>query len=621
MTGDRLRPARPVGLLVVLVLLAAGRPAAAEDGILFVHLTDPQDRPLAGVHIGPAGKGSPTVTDGAGRGRIRLPPEIHSSQEIELEVAAGSGPSAWVFISPWNRRARVPPFAGSEAVDIVLAHPGNRLDLLESVSGRLAIEKTILTKIAERTTKEEISEEQRRRVLAEQAAVYRLTPEEINRTIREHGPKSPDLEEQGLAALYDRNYPLATRDLSAELEHREQDLKQAAERVADTAFFLAQSLVGEGHYHQAVVALQRADSLRPDSRSVLDSLGWALLDDGQLTEARKTFVRAASASSAAAASPESDLEPTEGLAACLEALGDFSGARKLQDQVLDARRRLLGVDHPDTLSAMSSLAATLSDQGDLPGARKLEEQVLDTRRRILGLDHLDTLSAMNNLANTLSDQGDLPGARKLREQVLDTRRRILGPDHPDTFSAMSNLANTLSGQGDLPGARKLQEQVIDARRRILGVDHPDTLSAMSNMAATLWDQGDFPGARKLQEQVLDARGRILGPDHPDTLTAMNNLAATLWKQGDLPSARRLEEQVLGARRRILGPRHPDATSSEWNLLLLVTELNDATATIDLVEHLRWLLDADEKALSSDQRQIRDSLRASGRAALPHQPQR
>jgi len=211
MTNDRLRLARPLGSLLFLALLLAGRPAAADEGILFVHVTDPQERALAGIQIGPAGKGSPTVTDSAGRGRIRLPPEIHSSQEIELEVTAGSGASAWVFISPWNRRARVPPFAGSEAVDVVLVHPGNRLDLLDSVAGRKALEKSVLTKITELTTKEGISEEQRRRVLDEQAAVYGLTPEEVNRTIREHGPKSPDFEEQGLAALYERNYPLALR--------------------------------------------------------------------------------------------------------------------------------------------------------------------------------------------------------------------------------------------------------------------------------------------------------------------------------------------------------------------------------------------------------------------------
>ena len=66
--------------------------------------------------------------------------------------------------------------------------------------------------------------------------------------------------------------------------------------------------------------------------------------------------------------------------------------------------------------------------------------MLAGRERVLGPDHPDTLSAMNNLAVSLSDQGDLPAARALWEKVLAGRERVLGPDHPDTLSAMNNLA-------------------------------------------------------------------------------------------------------------------------------------------------------------------------------------
>jgi hypothetical protein len=54
---------------------------------------------------------------------------------------------------------------------------------------------------------------------------------------------------------------------------------------------------------------------------------------------------------------------------------------------------------------MNELASTLYAQGDLGGARKLEEQVLEASRRVLGEDHPHTLTAMNNRASTLSAQG------------------------------------------------------------------------------------------------------------------------------------------------------------------------------------------------------------------------
>ena len=61
------------------------------------------------------------------------------------------------------------------------------------------------------------------------------------------------------------------------------------------------------------------------------------------------------------------------------------------------------------------------------------------RRRILGEDHPDTLTSASQLANDLFGLGNYPQARELQEETLTRRRRILGDDHPDTlFSAASS---------------------------------------------------------------------------------------------------------------------------------------------------------------------------------------
>jgi hypothetical protein len=89
----------------------------------------------------------------------------------------------------------------------------------------------------------------------------------------------------------------------------------------------------------------------------------------------------------------------------------------------------------------------LRGQGDLQGARDLHEQVLDAYRRVLGDEHPDTLNSMNNLAATLRGQGDLQGARDLQEQVLDVRRRVLGDEHPDTRTSARVLDADLKQLG------------------------------------------------------------------------------------------------------------------------------------------------------------------------------
>ena len=89
------------------------------------------------------------------------------------------------------------------------------------------------------------------------------------------------------------------------------------------------------------------------------------------------------------------------LAATYQYMGEYTEAEKLKVQVLDARNRILGVEHPDTIRAMASLAATHHDLGKYNVAEKLKIQVLDARNRILGGEHPDTIRAMGNLCKRL----------------------------------------------------------------------------------------------------------------------------------------------------------------------------------------------------------------------------
>ncbi|HEY0553578.1 MAG TPA: tetratricopeptide repeat protein, partial [Thermoanaerobaculia bacterium] len=368
---------------------------------------------------------------------------------------------------------------------------------------------------------------------------------------------------QGLAALYEKNYPVASERLEKALAASEKELTQAQERVGDRAFFLGESLYEQGRYREAVVAFRRAVEVRGEHTETLNRLGLALDGAGNYSEAEAVLNRAARA----------DQHTDLGLGSAIQ----------------------------------SNLAQVLYHQGDLSGARRLQEQTVESLRLRLGADHPDTLRAMGNLAEMISDQGDLSKARQLQEQVLESLRCQLGPDHPDTLMVMGNLAVTFSEQGDQLKARQLDEQVLESRRRRLGEEHPDTLRAKSNLAEMLRLQGDLPKARQLDEQVLESQRRQLGPDHPDTLAVMNNLALILDAQGDLAAERILQEEVLKARRRTLGPKHPETSIVEWNLLLTLNSLHDHSGVQELEKSLNWLLHAEVSQLSVQQRKIRQGL--------------
>ena len=71
----------------------------------------------------------------------------------------------------------------------------------------------------------------------------------------------------------------------------------------------------------------------------------------------------------------------------------------------------------------------------------IAEPLLADQERVLGADHPDTLSTRNNLAIAYRDAGRTAEAITLDEQTLADRERVLGADHPDTLSTRNNLAN------------------------------------------------------------------------------------------------------------------------------------------------------------------------------------
>jgi tetratricopeptide (TPR) repeat protein len=108
---------------------------------------------------------------------------------------------------------------------------------------------------------------------------------------------------------------------------------------------------------------------------------------------------------------------------------------------------------------MHNLASTYWSQGKLVEAAALGEEVLEKNRRILGEQHPDTLSTVHNLASTYWSQEKLVEAAALGEEVLEKRRKILGEEHPDTLTTMHNLAGVYQLQGKSEEANRLEREI------------------------------------------------------------------------------------------------------------------------------------------------------------------
>ena len=180
----------------------------------------------------------------------------------------------------------------------------------------------------------------------------------------------------------------------------------------------------------------------------------------------------------------------------------------------------------NTVKGLENDKITHEELDDLPN--KIASVVKDcdySQERVLGSDHPDTLTTRNNLASAYRSVGRFGEAIELFEQVLADRVRVLGPDHPDTLTTRNNLAVAYHSVGRFGEAIELFERVLADRVRVLGPDHPDTLNARDNLALAYDSAGHLAEAIDAWEELLPDCQRVLGLEHPLTKQVEKNLEA------------------------------------------------------------------------------------------------
>ena len=95
----------------------------------------------------------------------------------------------------------------------------------------------------------------------------------------------------------------------------------------------------------------------------------------------------------------------------------------------------------------------------------MEREVLAVRKRVLGAEHPDTLTAAGNLASFLLRQRKHAESEKMHREVLAVMQRLLGAEHPRTLTSAQNLASSLLRQGK-------QDEGVAMLREVL--EHPST---------------------------------------------------------------------------------------------------------------------------------------------------
>ena len=82
----------------------------------------------------------------------------------------------------------------------------------------------------------------------------------------------------------------------------------------------------------------------------------------------------------------------------------------------------------------ASIMLAVADE--FPEASKIHAQVLEARERVLGPDHTDTLKSVSMMSMVCHMEGRLSEAEVMGERAFQKQSEILGATHPDTLTTL-----------------------------------------------------------------------------------------------------------------------------------------------------------------------------------------
>lgn len=198
---------------------------------------------------------------------------------------------------------------------------------------------------------------------------------------------------------------------------------------------------------------------------------------------------------------------------------DWRRAFDLHSKAIDGMEKLHGHDHPRTLVAKENLVRpSIFLGGDLvESVNTIIEEVILARRRKLGKEHPYTLLAMLNSAMVKSALGRFDEANELMLVGLPIAERNLGPDHIGTLFGYHTLGSIRIAQRQYADAEKILVDVTDRQRRMAshrGDYHPDRLGSMIELAKCYRLQGKIAESIRMCDETLEGFEYIKGGDHP-----------------------------------------------------------------------------------------------------------
>lgn len=302
----------------------------------------------------------------------------------------------------------------------------------------------------------------------------------------------------------------------------------------------------------------------------LDAQGEEAYTRGDLAEA----IRIAKLAVAAAGDPKQSARSLDRLGFFQYTSGDNkTGAASLRE-ALEIRRTRMGEDTLDYAESANDLALLCRDTDQLSEGRRLAEQSVAIRTRLLGARHPLVAESLNTLGGIDALAGEYDQAIARMEEARSIHESQSPPQFDEEFGTLCiNLAGTYQRVGKYAQAEATFAKGLDVLRVKPGVNHPAYAASLVGYAYLQADLGHYSAAEKLYDEAGKLLRQQLGEQHPAYASFLNNRAALYAEVGNFAMAESDYRKSLDLKRKLYAPDALTIGASLRNLARVVYARN------------------------------------------------
>jgi len=282
--------------------------------------------------------------------------------------------------------------------------------------------------------------------------------------------------------------------------------------------------------------------------------------------------------------------------------GEHARALEHFERAYEAKKAVLGEEHPEVVSALENTALSLSELGRLVEAEKIHRRTVAIMESVLGPRHPDYAHSLMNLGYAVGVLGRHDEEVELFTRALGIQEEAFGAHHPMVARTLAALGQVASAQDRLHEAEAYQRRAAGIIEEVFGVHHRQYAWMVADQAIITSQLGRDEEALRLYrrargiledaegsdhqgivmillneatsfielERVEEARvalaraGEILSSHfeagHPDWAMYYANRGKLVRAEGDMEEARRLFVDALKISRAAFGVDHPETAS-------------------------------------------------------------